>query len=411
MQFRSIVYFILFLSLFSCNHQQEEVSKDKDVVTKKYWNAHLQLTEDIQLPFTLSTTESKNDTFIEIYNDQEVIKLNVTQLNDSARYDFDAYSNYLILKKSNNKINGYFVQPDRTSHNRIPLSGEYYGDDKPEVHSRNNLSVDGKWKVFFNANLENQYPAIGEFKQTKQGRVTGTFMTETGDYRFLDGYLEKNKLLLSTFDGSHAFLFTADLNKDTLDGMFYSGRHWSTNWVGVKNDTFSLTNPNELTYLVKDSFQFAFPTVEKNLYTYPNDELKEKVTIIQILGTWCPNCMDETSFYKDLYDKYHNKGLEIIGVAYEYPSEFKDQAERVKSYIKNLDVPYAILVGGKASKSKASTDFSMLNEISSFPTSIFINKKGEIVKIHTGFNGPGTGEVYSDYVRKTNSLIHKLLNE
>ncbi|PHR49888.1 MAG: redoxin [Fluviicola sp.] len=411
MQFRSIIYFILFLFLFSCNHQQEETSEDKDVITKKYWNAHLQLTENIQLPFTLSTTESKNDTFIEIYNDEEVIKLNVVYSNDSTRYDFDAYSNYLILKKSDNKINGYFVQPDRTSHNRIPLTGEYYGDDKPEVHSVSDLSVDGKWKVFFNANKENQYPAIGEFNQTKQGRVTGTFMTETGDYRFLDGYVENNQLLLSTFDGSHAFLFTADLNKDTLSGMFYSGRHWSTNWIGVENDTFSLTSPNELTYLVKDSFQFEFPTVENNLYAYPNNELKEKVTIIQILGTWCPNCMDETSFYKDLYNKYNSKGLEIIGVAYEYPSEFKDQAERVKSYIKNLGVPYSILVGGKASKSKASTDFNMLNEISSFPTSIFINKKGEIVKIHTGFNGPGTGEVYSEYVRKTNSLIHKLLNE
>jgi glutathione peroxidase-family protein len=121
--------------------------------------------------------------------------------------------------------------------------------------------------------------------------------------------------------------------------------------------------------------------------------------------------MDETNFYTDLYDKYHSKGLQIIGVAYEYPSEFNDQTERVKSYIKNLEVPYPILIGGRASKDKASSDFHMLNSISSFPTSIFINKKGEVVKIHTGFNGPGTGEVYKEYVKKTNSLIEKLLNE
>lgn len=409
MLFRSHIYFILILLSFSCKNQPNEITTDNDVISKKYWNAHLELSDEIHLPFILSI--SKNDTLLEIYNDKEIIKLNLIELNDSLRYNFSAYSNYLIFKKTDKKINGFFVQPDRSNHKRIPLRGELYGVDKPEVSFTTNEIVDGKWEVYFDANKESEYPAIGEFNQSKNGRVTGTFMTETGDYRFLDGYIQENQLLLSTFDGSHAFLFTANLDKDTLEGMFYSGRHWSTNWLGVKNDSFSLTNPNELTYLVKDTFQFSFPTIENNLYTYPNNDLEGKVTIIQILGTWCPNCMDETSFFKELYSKYHEKGLEIIGVAYEYPSEYKDQVERVKSYIKNLEVPYPILIGGKASKSKASTDFNMFNEISSFPTSIFINKKGEIVKVHTGFNGPGTGDVYTNYVRKTDSLINKLLKE
>jgi thiol-disulfide isomerase/thioredoxin len=411
MQPRFIVYFFLFLFLFSCNNQQKENTKENITITKKYWNANLQLTDDIKLPFILSTTENKNDTFIEIYNDEEVIKLNLIKSNDSSRYDFEAYSNYLIFKRTDNKIKGYFVQPDRSSHNRIPLIAEIYGINKPTLSSQSELSVDGKWKVFFNANKENQYPAIGEFNQSKNGRVTGTFMTETGDYRFLDGQIKDDNLLLSTFDGSHAFLFTADVTEDSLKGIFYSGRHWKTNWIAQKNDTFSLKDPNELTYITKDTFKFEFTTVENHSYNYPNKELKGKVTIIQILGTWCPNCMDETKYYKDIYNKYNDQGLEIIGVAYEYPSEFEEQVKRVKNYTQNLELPYKILIGGKASKSKASTDFNMLNEISSFPTSIFINKKGEIVKIHTGFNGPGTGDIYSEYVRETNSLIEKLLNE
>lgn len=408
---RSHIYFVLILLLFSCNNNPNEVLSEKDVNNKNYWNAHLELSNEIQLPFLLSLSENKNDTFIEIYNDDEVIKLNLKEANDSLRFNFDAYSNYLIIKKSGEKINGFFVQPDRATHKRVPLKAVLYGEDKPQVSSITNENVDGKWEVHFDVNKESTYPAIGEFMQSKNGRVTGTFMTETGDYRFLDGHIQDNQLVLSTFDGSHAFLFTANLNKDTLDGMFYSGRHWSTNWLGVKNDSFSLTNPNELTYLVKDTFQFSFPTIENTPYDYPNTDLKGKVTIIQILGTWCPNCMDETAFYKELYNEYHKKGLEIIGVAYEYPSQFEAQVEKVKNYIHNLNVPYPILIGGKASKSEASTDFSMFNEISSFPTSIFINKKGEIVKIHTGFNGPGTGDVYDNYVTKTHSLIGKLLNE
>jgi thiol-disulfide isomerase/thioredoxin len=396
---------------FSCSQQKNEVEEKDFITTKKYWNAYLQLNEEIKLPFLLSITENKKDTFIEIYNDNEVIKLDLTKSNDSLIFNFNAYSNYLILKMTNKTIEGYFVQPDRSNHKSIPLSATLSGTQKPIKNYSSSESVDGKWQVHFNANKDNQYPAIGEFTQSDNGRVTGTFMTETGDYRYLDGFLKENQLLLSTFDGSHAFLFSADLNNDTLKGVFYSGRHWSTNWLGVKNDTFSLASPNKLTYLVKDIFKFEFPTVENKLYRFPNKELEGKVKIIQILGTWCPNCMDETHFYKEMYNKYHSKGLEIIGVAYESPSEFEEQAKRVKNYVNNLDVPYPILIAGKASKAKASSDFNMLNEISSFPTSIFFNKKGEIVKIHTGFNGPGTGEVYNKYVEKTDSLIRELLNE
>lgn len=411
MQSRSIIYFIIFILLISCNTQQTEVSKEKENHTKNYWNAHLQLSKDIQLPFIMATTQNKQDTFVEIFNDKEVIQLNFSKQSDSSRYDFEAYSNYLIFKRVDNKIEGFFVQPDRSSHQRIPLTAELYGKDKPKVDSKSTRSVDGSWKVTFDANKDSEYPAIGEFNQHKNGRVTGTFMTETGDYRFLDGYLKDDQLLISTFDGSHAFLFTADVSTDSMSGNFYSGRHWKTNWVGQKNDSFSLKDPNELTYLTNDTFKFQFPTVDNKLYNYPNKDLQGKVTIIQVLGTWCPNCMDETSFFKDIYNQYNEQGLEIVGVAYEYPSTFKEQATRVKSYVENLELPYTILVGGKASKSNASSDFNMLNEISSFPTSIFINKKGEVVKIHTGFNGPGTGEVYKEYVRETNALLQKLLNE
>lgn len=387
--------------------------KESNQIITTYWSGMLLLQEEVKLPFLLSTIESKTDSIIEIYNDDEVISLKKTQHDDSLKYNFEAFNTYLILKRTKNKMQGYFVQPDRSSHKRIPFSASIKNETKPEVITPTNHSVDGKWKVIFNTNEENAYPSIGVFDQHQKGRVTGTFMTETGDYRYLDGFLNKDSLTLSTFDGAHAFLFTAHLNQnsDSLEGMFYSGRHWNTHWVGSKNDTFKLSNPNDLTYLVKDTFQFKFPTVNNTVYSFPNKELQGKVKIIQIFGTWCPNCMDETRYFNDLHEKYNKKGLEIIGVAYEYPSKFKAQAQRIKRFKDNLNVPYTILVGGKASKEKAASDFSMLNDITSFPTSIFINKKGEIVKIHTGFNGPGTGEVYEDYVKKTNALIKKLINE
>ena len=134
-----------------------------------------------------------------------------------------------------------------------------------------------------------------------------------------------------------------------------------------------------------------------------------KITIIQIMGTWCPNCMDETRYYKELYTKYHAQGLEIISVGYEVGENFEDFSKKIKLLKERLDLNFTFLVGVSASKNLASEQFSMLNEVISFPTSIFIGKDGTVKRVHTGFNGPGTGSYYNEYVEKTNKLIEEML--
>lgn len=392
--------FIILITLFSYASEPKQ----------GFWQGILNLDKDVNLPFVFSIDNKQSLT---VYNAQEEIILDKpSHSDDSLRYSFLAFKTYVIFKPINkNSLKGYYVYPDRKNNARIPFEASYLGNKKPSCSKKTVTDISGRWKTIFNVNKENPYPAIGKFKQENNGRVTGTFLTETGDYRFLDGYLTNDQLTLSCFDGSHAFLFKAKYTNGKLKGTFYSGSHWKTKWEAEPNNSFELKDPDSLTRMIKDDFTFVHPDLNKNEVLFPNESTQGKVIIIQILGTWCPNCLDETNFYKELYQKYHREGLEIIGVAYEYPSTFQEQAERVERYIKNKNVPYTILIGGHASKKEASTDFSMLNEITSFPTSVFINRSGEVVKIHTGFNGPGTGEVYDEYVEDTHQLIQKLINE
>jgi len=51
----------------------------------------------------------------------------------------------------------------------------------------------------------------------------------------------------------------------------------------------------------------------------------------------------------------------------------------------------------------------MLNKVISYPTAIFIDKKGKVREIHTGFSGPGTGEDDEQYKKETQELIEELL--
>ena len=379
---------------------------------KGFWTANLALSEGVYLPFYMLYNEQKGEVIV--INDEEQITLELVEKNsDSTVYEFTSFNTQIVLKSiQKKKISGYFYNKDRKSHPIIPLEGTFGGKKVNYKSVKTTHDISGKWKTSFSAFTPDEYPAIGLFNQTKKGRVTGTFLTETGDYRYLSGNIIGNELTLGCFDGSHAFLFTGNLINSNLSGTFYSGSHWKTNWIAQRDSNFTLANPKEITFL-KDGAEIKFtkPDTTGQLVHFPNPHYRGKVVIIQLIGTWCPNCLDETNYFKALHEKYNEAGLEILAIGYETPEKYSEQVERIKNYTYKKGVPYPILVGGIASKGLASQDFNMLNSISSFPTSIFINRKGEVVQIHTGFNGPGTGEIYRQFVKDTNRLVERLLNE
>src|SRR5690606_34355153 len=72
-------------------------------------------------------------------------------------------------------------------------------------------NVSGRWSVTVtNMDDTDTTIAVGEFSQ-EEDRVLGTFLTRTGDFRFLEGTVSDNNLYLSSFDGGSAYLFTARL--------------------------------------------------------------------------------------------------------------------------------------------------------------------------------------------------------
>ena len=138
---------------------------------------------------------------------------------------------------------------------------------------------------------------------------------------------------------------------------------------------------------------------------------QDKVVIVQVLGTWCPNCMDETRFLAQWYKEHKDKDVAIIGLAYEKKDDFEYASKRVKQMAEKLDAGYDFLIAGTPDKESTSRTLPMLNHIMSFPTTIFIDKKGTVRKIHTGFYGPGTGEYYTEFVQEFNAFTRELMEE
>ena len=385
-----------------------------EVLNEGVWRGVLDVQgQDLAFNFTVRK-DSANRYNVLIKNASENLLLDEISFDDdSVIMSLHIFDAVLKAKVDGDSLTGYFSK-NFVNNYKIPFKAAFNQDYRfAETTQSSNTSFEGKYSVIF-INESDTTPAIGIVTHKAGNIVEGTFMTPTGDYRFLEGNVVDNKLYLSTFDGNYAYLFTAEKTSDsTLQGDYWSGQTWYQSWTAKLNENPLLPDAEKLTYLKEgyEKIDFSFPDVNGKLVSPSDEKYKNKVLILQLFGTWCPNCMDETKFLAPWYKENKERGVEIIGLAYESKPEFTYASERVKKMIDKLDVEYDFVIGGVRDKAEASKTLPMLNKVVAFPTTIFIGKDGKVKKIHTGFTGPGTGVYYEQFIERFNETVNELLAE
>lgn len=400
------------MGCFSCILAQTPLKKGT-------WRGVLTLSEkknEIILPFNFEVTYLKNKPIITIRNAEEKINVNDIAFNkDSVSIKMPLFDSEFKTVLKNDTLSGVWINHNKKEKNI--LSFEAYYNDKRRFITTKNASLDftGKYEVTFDAGKETEYKAVGLFKQTGN-RLTGTFLTETGDYRYLEGSVQNGSMALSCFDGSHAFLFLSNSNTqsgkaDSLVGKAFYGKSGEEDWVAIRNEKFELKDPESITYLKNpdEKVYFSFPNLNGQTVSLSDEKFKNKVIVIQLMGTWCPNCMDETTYLAQVYKQYKNKGLEVIALAYERTSDFEKAKNNLLRSKKRLAADYEFLITGLNGAAKASESMPFLNKVSAFPTTIILDRNHKVKSIYTGFSGPATGKAYENYKAKTENLLIQLL--
>lgn len=368
-----------------------------------------------EIPFLFEVARSKSGN-LEIYlingSERQHIPA-VRQEKDSVYIEMPVVDAEIRAKISGNILSGLFYKNHPTAGYTLPFTANYGVSDRFLGKAAKPVTdVSGKWSVIFTKDEHKTTEAIGIFDQ-KNSDVSGTFLTNTGDYRFLEGRLSGDKLELSTFDGGFLYLFEAKLQKDgSLKGEFWSGKTGYQTWTAKKDANANLKDASKITTLQPgtETLNFTFPDLEGKPVSLSGERFKNKVVIVQILGSWCPNCLDETAFLAPWYIKNKDRGLEIVGLAYEYSSEFEKAAARVKRLQQRYQVQYPLLIAGSPGADAAKT-LPMLSGINAYPTTILIDKNGKVRKIHTGFSGPGTGKYYEEFVKEFEQEVEDLIKE
>lgn len=383
------------------------------------WRGVLTLSEkknEIILPFNFNVIYAKGKPVIEVLNAEEKIKVTeVTVSGDSVNFKMPVFDTEFRTVLRHDTLSGLWINHSKKEKNKIPFEA-FFGEkarftgDKPAT-----VDFTGRYEVTFNAGTADEYKAIGLFKQTGS-RVTGTFLTETGDYRYLEGLAQDNTMALSCFDGAHAFLFFAGSSAtsgkaDSLSGKLFSGISGREDWIAVKSDSFKLKDPERITYLKSqdEKIGFSFPNLQSQTVSLSDKKFENKVVIIQVMGSWCPNCMDETAYLSQVYKQYKSKGLEIVALAYERTPDFEKAKNNVLRLKNRYGADYEFLITGLTGAGKASESLPFLNKISAFPTTIILDRKHHVQSIYTGFSGPATGKAYEQYRLKTENLLQHLL--
>jgi thiol-disulfide isomerase/thioredoxin len=391
------------------------IAKAQPVLPVGVWRGELERKDGIRIPFHFDTKTENNKTVLYVINASEKLKVtNIKSVKDSVFIEFPVFESYFKLKKkADGDLEGVWIKGGSVNWQIMPFYARLQSKIPAQTLPPVSTDITGRWSLTFTKADATGRPAIGEWQQKGQ-TLAGTILTPTGDYRYLTGFLNGDSLQLSTFDGAHAFLFKAKLNgaEKVESGVFYSGFTSSEPWLAVKDANASL--PDVAAAYMKDpeeKLRFRFKDLQGKMVSLDDARFRNKVVVVQIMGSWCPNCMDETAFLSDFYKKNKSRGVEIIALAYEYSTDPVRSVNSIQKFKKRFGVEYTMLNTGVTVSDSLRTEKTLpqITMIKSFPTTIFVDKKGRVAKIRAGFEGPGTGQHYEALKQDFSATIDELL--
>ena len=376
-----------------------------------------------ELPFTLNISPVKDGWRAVVVNGAEEAPVSAVQVDGrEVTLSFAGYDSRIVARiaASGDRLTGRWERTGSTGVGQMPFAAAREDGrfrpmpPRPAAGAPAFPSVTGTWAATFTDD-QGDSPAQGELRQ-QGSEVTGTFLTPTGDDRYLAGSYERGVLRLSTFDGAHAFLFQARAQPDgTLRGDFWSRESYHATWTArraaageaVLPDAWSLVglkNPD-------GRFGFRFPDLAGRPVALADPAYAGKVVLVNLFGSWCPNCNDEAPLLAEWYRRYHGRGLEIVGLAYEFTGRPERDREFVRRFAERYRIGYPLLLAGTSDKQQAAATLPDLTAVVAFPTTVFVGRDGKVRKIYTGFAGPGTGGHFVQLEKELQALIEQLLAE
>lgn len=401
---------LLILSLWSCTKSTHEL-------TPGPWLGVIRmdtLTGNLDVPFNFEVARNGEGWTLTIRNaDERIVIDEVTVRGDTIHAKLPVYISEIVAVIGDS-LKGYYYPKGTNGKYRYgfyALRGET--DRFPWYTDEPRYDVTGRWWFIENPGSPDSLAMVAELKQVGS-KVTGTILSPYGDYRYLEGKVSGNKFYFSKNDGAQTIIIRGTITSpDTMsDGLFSGSPRWTTGWVALRDSTARLPEQEQMVRVKKGSsgFEFAGRDLNGNWVRSTDQRFQNKVLAVLAGGSWCPNCLDEGRYFASLYKKYRSKGFEVVSLLFEGKT-FEDSKARMERFAGSIGTEYPFLYVAPRGRAQRDSVLYPIEGKMAYPTSMIIDRKGNIRRVETGFSGPGTGQHFQKYAKETEELIVSLLEE
>ena len=371
------------------------------------WDAAV-VVNGLEIPFRFEIAGNGSQVSGWFFNgDEKVLSTGGKFENGSLVLNFDHYATSVEANLVNGRLAG--------TYNRATGFYPFYAKRfaPPAAFPNEVPAIDGLWQI--GGVRSNKGESAWRFIVRQAGaEVTAAILRVDGDTGALAGTYRNGKFIVSHFSGARPLVLELT---PTKDGNLEIVRNREEKMIAVRATEAKLKDVPEPTdpsrhSSVKDPtepFKFSFPDVTGKILSNTDERFRNKVVIVSISGSWCPNCHDEAPFLAELYRKYRGKGLEIVALSFEEEAQKAKGYPRLLAFNKRYGVDYPVVLAGE--QADLAEKVPQIHNLNSFPTTIFLGRDGLVRGVHAGFAGAASGVFHDNAKEEITATVERLLGE
>jgi thiol-disulfide isomerase/thioredoxin len=404
------LWLLILMTLAACTNQSP-------MPARAMWNGSVELPGGIFVPLRMSLDFSgeKPAGFFLVGDEKNAIP-EIARNENSVMLGFSEYRAEVQLVWNGRQLIGNYRRFRTEGTKSLPLSAapeSPTATDHPSETAESSLP-DGNYQVLFQGKENADDKTVAKF-WTKDGAHFGTFIAPDGDYGLFVGKASGNKVQYSRFTGWQAMALVLESNAGAWSGIGYAASEPKPLVFTLEpRADLSVERAADKQTTMKDpSAEFAFSglSLSGEMVRNTDERFKGKALIVDIMGTWCHNCLDEAPVLQRLQEQFGKDGLEVVGLSFEISADPVLAKKNLQLFKDRFGLTYTLLFCGSLDDENVNKQIhSQLKNFFAYPTAIFIDKAHRVRSIHSGFKGPGTGDEFQSQVREFNDLARKLVN-
>jgi len=357
------------------------------------------VTNAARVPFRMEVSEA--EARVCFFEDADPVCSSSVRIVDgklTAKWDY--LNSQLTLSAADGKVSGVYVN--------LRTKREFQIEAQPHqaqtASSQRPANFAGEWEVH-----SAQRPGPGNQLILRQSgaELKGTILRIDGDDGTLVGRVDGNQFAISHFSGDRPALLKGTLQPDgTLELELGAQKLMALRPAEAR--ARNLAPPlDPMTYAraknPDERFHFSFKDVDGKTYT--EDSFAGKPYVVSITGSWCPNCRDEAPFLVELYQRYHPRGLEMAAFCFEVQDD--PTFAPLRAFVRKFQIPYPALLAGDLTS--LNTAVPQIQNLSAYPTTIYVDKDGKVHSVHTGFPSSGSGDELARVKQEIRTTIEQMI--